>query len=255
MDALQILVVMFIMALLRYLPVIALPAMSPFSWAPGMVRGVLLLGLSWLTVMSVPSMQAPLHWREPIGLIVAGAGELLLGMVFGLAIMVPNASLSVAGWLADTQAGLSAAVVFNPAAQHDAESVLGVALMLLSTVLFFLLDLHIRLFQLLVGAAQAIPLGSLSLHLDMDAFLAMFGGSFLLGLMVVSPIVLGLLMLDIAVGYATRSMPQANVYFLALPLKVAVALLLLAVSLSFAPHLIGRLFGDAFNRIPAVLGG
>jgi flagellar biosynthesis protein FliR len=49
-------------------------------------------------------------------------------------------------------------------------------------------------------------------------------------------------------------MPQANVYFLALPLKVAVALMLLAMTLAFAPTLIGRLYQDAFARLPAVFG-
>jgi flagellar biosynthesis protein FliR len=49
-------------------------------------------------------------------------------------------------------------------------------------------------------------------------------------------------------------MPQANVYFLALPLKVALALILLAATLAFAPVLIGRLFQDAFARLPAVFG-
>ena len=58
----------------------------------------------------------------------------------------------------------------------------------------------------------------------------------------------------LSVVNATRSMPQANVYFLALPLKVAIALLLLALTLSFAPTLVGRVYGDAFERLPAVFG-
>ncbi|MGH8105701.1 MAG: flagellar biosynthetic protein FliR [Arenimonas sp.] len=49
-------------------------------------------------------------------------------------------------------------------------------------------------------------------------------------------------------------MPQANVYFLALPLKVAIAFLLLAMTLPFMPTLIGRLYQDAFARVPAVFG-
>ena len=71
---------------------------------------------------------------------------------------------------------------------------------------------------------------------------------------VVAPVILGLFMLDIGIAYATRSMPQANVYFLALPLKVAVALLLLALTLAFAQALVGRLYFDTLSRVPAVFG-
>jgi flagellar biosynthesis protein FliR len=42
-------------------------------------------------------------------------------------------------------------------------------------------------------------------------------------------------------------MPQANVYFVALPLKVMAGFTLLAGSLRFAPPLIERLYRDAFS--------
>ena len=73
--------------------------------------------------------------------------------------------------------------------------------------------------------------------------------------MVVAPVLLGLFAIDIGVAYATRSMPQANVYFLALPLKVLVAMLLLIAALRFSPALLMRLYHDAFARVPAMLGG
>ena len=117
---------------------------------------------------------------------------------------------------------------------------------------FFTLDLHLLLFQALTTSAQVMPLGAMALHLDLDGFMALVGSSFLLGVAVVAPVILGMFVVDIGVAYATRSMPQANVYFLALPLKVAIALLLLAATLAFAPTLMGRLYLDAFTRLPAV---
>ena len=156
--------------------------------------------------------------------------------------------------LADTQAGLSAASLFNPGGQHEPESLFGTVVLLGAGVLFFTLDLHVLLFRVLASSVLAMPLGGIGLHLDMDAWLAMVGRSFVLGLAVVAPVILGLFMLDIGIAYATRSMPQANVYFLALPLKVAVALLLLALTLAFAPALVGRLYFDTLSRVPAVFG-
>ena len=254
MTALELFAALFVFASLRYLPVLAIPALSPLSWAPGVVRLCLLLAVTWLTVLAAPDVLPRPYWRQPIGLLLACASELLLGLTFGLAILLPQAALSFAARLADMQAGLSAAALFNPGGEHEPESMLGTVMMLAATVLFFSLDLHLRLFQAVSASVHALPLGQLGIRLDPEAFFEMLGSSFVLGLAVVAPVILGLFVVDVGVAYATRSMPQANVYFLALPLKVALALLLLAMTLAFAPALIGRLYQDAFARLPAVFG-
>lgn len=254
MSALPAFVALFGFALLRFLPVMVLPALSPLGWAPAFVRIALLLALAWMSALMAPSFAVPAHWSTPLGLVLAALGELLVGMTFGLALLLPNAALHSAGWLVDMQAGLGAATLFDPASGGQMESLLGRALMLASVVLFFSLDLHLLLFRGLATSVHALPLGRLDIRLDPAGFFGMLGASFLLGLMVVAPVVLGLFAIDVGVAYATRSMPQANVYFLVLPLKVAAGLCLMAVSMWFAPELIGRLFRDALQRIPAVFG-
>jgi flagellar biosynthetic protein FliR len=254
MGPLQTFAALLMFASLRYVPVLAIPAMSPMAWAPPIVRTVLVLALAVLTVAAMPATAAMPHWANPVGLVLACLGEVLIGLTFGLCVALPQAALGLSARLADTQAGLSAAVLFNPGGAHGPESMLGSIVMLAAIVLFFTLNLHLSLLQLLHTSVQVMPLGALALHLDLDAFLGMLGASFLLGLAVLAPVILGLFVVDLGVAYATRSMPQANVYFLALPLKVAVALLLLAVTLAYAPGLVGRLFLDAFARVPSVLG-
>ncbi len=254
MDSLVAIAIVFGFALLRYLPVMVLPAMSPLGWAPPMVRIVLLVALAGLSVLAMPSPAVLPAWKLPIALVAAMLGELLVGMTFGLALLLPNAALHSAGWLADMQAGLGAATLFDPASGGEMESLLGRALMLASVVLFFTLDLHLLVFRGLVASLQWMPLGSMAIRLDLGGFMGLLGSSFLLGLMVVAPVVLGLFAIDVGVAYATRSMPQANVFFLMLPLKVAAGLSLMALSMRFAPELVGRLFRDGLQRVPAVLG-
>jgi flagellar biosynthesis protein FliR len=256
MDALTNFAVLFVLAALRYLPVVVLPGLSPLVWAPTFVRVVVMLAFAWLTVLSLPdaglASASALAW--PMGLMLAAAGELLLGSVFGLAFMLPNAAIHSAGWLVDMQAGLGAATLFNPTNAHAAESLLGHALMLVATVLFFALDLHLALFKGISASLRVLPLGSVGLQVDSTGVLAMLGRSFSLGLLLVAPIVLGLFCVDLGVGYASRSMPQANVYFLALPLKVAVAMGLMVLTLAHMPMLMGRLFHGALQQVPASLG-
>lgn len=253
MDSIERLAGLFALAFLRYLPPIALPALTPMRWAPPMVRIVLALALAWLTVLAMPAESEVL--RGPVNWIAAAIGELSIGMVFGLVLLVPQAALHMSGWLVDVQAGLSAATLFNPGAQGEMQSMLGSAVMLLATVLFFTLDLHLDLYRALVASARVLPLGQVGVRLDLSAFLGLLGSSFVLGLMVVTPVMLGLFAVDVGVAYATRSMPQANVYFLVLPFKIAVALLLMVATLPFMPALMGRLYRDAFARVPELLGG
>lgn len=254
MDSLITFAVLFLFATLRYTPVMVIPGFTPLGWAPVFVRMILLLAVSWLSILALPSGTTLPGNTWPVGLAIAAMAELLIGMTFGLAVMLPHAALHTAGWLADMQAGLGAAALFNPAAENATESLLGHALMLAATVLFFTLDLHVLLFQGLRISMDVLPLGTLAIRPDSEAFFLMLGTSFAAGLMLVAPLMIGMFCLDLGVGYASRSMPQANVYFLVLPLKVAIALLLLALTLSYAPTLIGRLFKQALGQVPAVLG-
>ncbi len=255
MDAIERYAGALILAFLRYLPAVAISGLSPLRWAPPMVRIALAVGLAWTTVLALPAERFAAMPTQPGGWIAAAAVELAIGLVFGLVAMIPQGALHTAGWLVDVQAGLSASTLFSPGAQNDVQSALGTALMLLGTVLFFTLDLHLELYRALVASAQVLPLGGAGVRLDAPALFGLIGSSFLLALIVVAPVVLGLFAVDVGVAYATRSMPQANVYFLMLPLKIVAAMLLLAATLPFMPALIGRLFRDAFARAPALLGG
>lgn len=253
MDPIVTFAVVFAFALLRYLPVMVLPGLSPLSWAPAFVRIILLLAFTWLTVLAMPHAPVLDARGWPVALLLGALGELLIGLVFGLGFMLPNAALHTSGWLLDMQAGLGAATLFNPGS-GSGESLLGHALMLAATVLFFTLDLHVLLFKGIASSQRWMPLGSVGLQVQPDAFFALLGSSFLWALMVVAPVLIGLFCVDLAVAYASRSMPQANIYFLALPLKVAVAMGLLAMTLAYAPTLIGRLFRGALDQVPAVMG-
>ena len=254
MDAAQNFVAAFFLAFMRFLPAVVLAGMTPLRWTPPLLRIVLAMVLAWMTIQALPWAQTPVP-SGAIAWVVAASGELTIGIAFGLALMLPQAAMHMAGWIVDVQAGMSAAVLFNPGAQGDMQSLLGTALVLLGTVLFFVLDLHLDLYRAVAASTRAIPLGQVGVRLDLQGFLGLLGSSFLLGIMLVAPVVVGLLAVDAGVAYATRSMPQANVYFLALPLKAIVSILLMVATLPFVPALFERLFRDAFARVPQMLGG
>ncbi|MET4674921.1 MULTISPECIES: flagellar biosynthetic protein FliR [unclassified Luteibacter] len=247
-QALSLAIVGWLLAGVRFAPLLVVPAMTPFAWAPLHVRVLLLFVVSALMAGVAPLSSMP-H-----GLAAAVCSELLIGGCYGLAVMLPMASLGSAARLLDVQAGLAASTLFNPSLQTN-DTTLGSALGMAGTFVFFALGFHLLVLRSLVASARFLPLGAAERMPSIEPLFAMLGSQFLLGLMVVVPVVLGLFVVDVFVAFASRSMPQANIYFLALPLKVAVVLLLLAASLRLAPVLMGRLFRDALDGANHMVGG
>lgn len=232
-------------ALLRFLPLCLMPAFTPFTWAPLHVRVFLLVALASLGASVMPASVD----RLSLG---AAISELVVGGCFALAIMLPIAASGVPARLVDVQAGLASANLFNPGLQST-DSLIGTVVSLAATFVFFALGFHLLLIRALVSSARWLPLGSTLTLAGPGPFLTLLGSQFLLGLMVVMPCVLGLFAVDVAIAFASRSMPQANIYFLALPIKVGAVIVLLAASLRLAPTLMGRLFADALVRAPRLL--
>ena len=80
MDPIVTFAVVFAFALLRYLPVMVLPGLSPLSWAPAFVRIILLLAFTWLTVLAMPHAPVLDARGWPVALLLGALGELLIGL-------------------------------------------------------------------------------------------------------------------------------------------------------------------------------
>ena len=70
---------------------------------------------------------------------------------------------------------------------------------------------------------------------------------FTLGLMLVAPAVFAVLLLDIGFALVARTMPQMNVFIIAIPFKVAVGLLVLALSMRYISAATDKAFESVFR--------
>jgi len=59
------------------------------------------------------------------------------------------------------------------------------------------------------------------------------GAMFALGLALASPVVVALLLADVVVAVVSRNLPQMNVLFLSIPIKVLLGLLVMSVAVRF----------------------
>lgn len=242
MEHLEALVQTHALATLRLLPLLLFPVLSPFAFAPVLVRSVLLLGLASLLVALSPIASTPLPQALFLGAMLT---ELSLGLLFALAFYLPIAAMNFMGRMLDLQIGLAAAALLYPSLGNEPEAPISAFTTLAAQALFFALGLHIEALQAVTLSLELSPLGGGVALPDGAALGAMIGAQFTLALLLAAPALTVLFALDLGTAYATRAMPQANVYFLMLPLKVLVGVLMVAVSLRHAPGVVREMFSVA----------
>ncbi|XZG71867.1 flagellar biosynthetic protein FliR [Chitinibacteraceae bacterium HSL-7] len=196
---------------------------------PHIGRLGLLLGLALALAFPLSAgLSVPIGAQE---LAMAAIGELMVGIFLSLGIRCLFGALDFSGRVVEAQAGLSLATFFNPATgQH--ESTLGMLFSMSALVFFVTADGHLGLLRAFVATYELAPLGA-TLSADMSTVLTYFGKSYVFGFSVAAIIVIVLWLIDVSLAVLLKSMPQFNVLFLSFPLKLLLALVLLAV---VVPH-------------------
>ncbi|PRN02991.1 flagellar biosynthesis protein [Pseudomonas sp. LLC-1] len=233
----------FVNALLLSVRLLPLMVASPilfFARIPLTIR--VLLGLALAAVIASPLSTGPVP-RVTVPML---AGELLLGVVMAFAFHAAHAALDLAGKLIDTQVGLNAAGVFDPGTT-GMSGMVSELLTLTLAVLFVNLDLHHDLLRVFSALLAAVPPGSVSAGLLDISLTGILTRQFLLAFMLVSPVIVGLWLIDAAFAFLSRSMPQANVYFLALPVKLGMGMLLVMLALPMIVQRMPQLLEQALR--------
>jgi flagellar biosynthetic protein FliR len=95
----------------------------------------------------------------------------------------------------------------------------------------------------------------LGFQLDLAEHLKFSGVMFTFGLALAAPVMLTLLLSDIALAVLARSMPQLNVFVLSFSVKIVLGLIGLAVSIKFAGAVLTGLFESTWRFWEAIVGG
>jgi flagellar biosynthesis protein FliR len=223
----------------RLTPLIVAAPVAFFARVPLTVRMLLALTLAAVMASALPEQAAQL---SPAIL----AGELLLGAVMAFGFHAAHGALDMLGKLIDTQIGLNASGVFDPGTAN-VTGIIAEFLALAFAMLFVALNQHHELLRIFSELLAVIPPGSVSLAVVSAPLAQVLTQQFLLALMMVAPVVVALWLIDVAFALMARSMPQANIYFLALPVKLGLGVLILLLSLPLIVQRIPLLFEQALR--------
>jgi flagellar biosynthetic protein FliR len=124
---------------------------------------------------------------------------------------------------------------------------LGNLLNIVLLVVFFGVDGHHRLIEIVYLTIEKIPIGSLGFSPGIGmAALEAFAMTFMLGCMVAMPVIASGLVLEICFGLLVRTVPQLNMFVVGVPVKILVGFVVLIFTLPVFMNFSGRIFSEMF---------
>lgn len=183
-------------------------------------------------------------------------GELGVGLIFGLSLMLLNEALQFAGTLLGMQFSFSLVNLLDPNSMIETP-VLGQMLGWLGLLVIIGAGLDRTLIAAITRSFCIVPLGTGMVRATTGAALAsMTGGVFLAGLQLASPVIAAALAVEITISLISKLAPSLPAMVISIPLKTMVCYAVLIGSLAVWPgwieqHFIalldaaGRLIGTA----------
>jgi len=235
---------------LRVAPLFVMAPVLGSVRAPNLVRALLVVALSAAVVsVSATLAAAPASVAE---LVLLAVTELVVGAALAFGLAAAFAAFLFAGRLLDLQFGFGVASLLDPATRTHAP-LLGTALNLAAVSAFFAADGHHLLIRALALSLERFPPGSFVGELHLSAVAAQFGVMFAFGLALAAPALLAVLLLDLGFALASRTMPQMNVFIIAIPFKIVLGLVVLAASLRHMGAAMSSIFESVFRYWSALL--
>jgi flagellar biosynthetic protein FliR len=158
-------------------------------------------------------------------------GEVTVGFTVGFVANLIFLVFQVAGSIIGNQMGFGIIQLFDPVRQQRS-TVVDEFYSVVATLIFLLLDGHHMLIRAIDRTYQAVPSGAI-VHPQLIALpLGRLTSEVFVGaLQLALPVLAALLLTDLALALTSRAVPQVNVFFLGLPLKVLVGMLALSFAL------------------------
>lgn len=211
--------------------------------APARLRAGLIV---LLAVLLAPAVRLPVSLTAG-ELVLVALREIAIGAALMLAIQVLVAGAEFAGHFAGYQIGLSMGSLIDPQSGVR-NNILALLYANLATVIALALNAHHTLLRALADSYAALPVGLGGVDASLAAIIARtLGLVFVIGVRIAAPVIVVLLLVELALGLLARVAPSLNVITAGAPIRVIVGLLVMAASLSALPSVVGRYVPTLFQ--------
>lgn len=221
----------FILVLARVSPLFIVAPLFSSRMLPPQVRGIIAVGISiGLTPLALHGQHIPGNLLSIAALAIEG---LLTGLGFAFAIAVLFAALESAAAFIDAIAGFSFGSLVD-SMDGPQSGVISELYAIIGTAIFIAINGQAWMLRGIARTFQLVPLTSgPQIESLVGGAEQAFSTVFTSALEIAGPVLLALLVADVAFGVVSRVVPQLNVFAVGFPTKVVVALALVGLTLPF----------------------
>ncbi len=184
----------------------------------------------------------PLTTPEPFVLFYMASTELLVGLIIGFCTRLFFEGVQLAGQLIGFQMGFSMSNVLDPISGAQTP-ILGQLELFLAILIFLSINAHHILIRAMVNSFQLIPpLKFQPQGILVERVMALAGKIFILAIQIGAPVIAVTIFVNVFLALMARTMPQMNVFMVAMPLSIALGLFVLAMSMPFLAQVLKQNF-------------
>jgi len=247
-------VIVFLLILGRIATVVyILPVFSGFTFpAKYKILFSVILSLTIYVLIIPDGVGSPP--TDALTLILAFLRECGIGLIIGITAGIIFFGVMLAGRLVGNQMGIGLASVVSPSTGGNL-SLLSQFYFMFAIVLFVTINGHHMLISGVVESFEVFTIGELSVPVaSMKQFALMSNRVFIIAVQIASSLMVLLLLITASLGIIARTVPQINIFFIGLPLRLLVGLIGLSISIPFVARALIGLFRKIPEDLARVMG-
>jgi flagellar biosynthesis protein FliR len=241
----------FILVLARISPLFILAPLFSSKMIPARAKGIVAVGLA-MGIYPIAAQAGGAH-HIPLDILPLGGlvlKEIFVGLAFAFSLACLFAAIQVAGSILDTLIGFSFGAIVDPISGTNG-AVLNQVYALIGVMIFIVINGDAWVIQGLAKSYEAIPLvDAPDMNTLVEGAQVVFSGIFAAAIQVCAPVMLAVLLTDVAFGLVSRVVPQLNVFGVGFPAKVTVGLVLVGAT---QPLMAGWLGDELQNSVASAL--
>ena len=207
-----------------------------------------------LTMMLAVGMCAGVQLPDELpqttwGLALGIGGEMIFGLAMGMVVSFVFIASQWAGEIMGQQMGLNMSEVFDP--QFGAGgSIVGELYFMLTLVVFLTIEGHHAMLRGVRASFDALPLLSVGMSKPLlELITGFFTGCASLAFQLAGPMIVTMLVVDLALGAISKTMPQLNVMTAGLTIRSLVGMVVLIFSLLVTPRILQSALTHAMEAV------
>jgi len=181
------------------------------------------------------------------------ATEIIMGVGIGLSVKLIFAGIQLGGQLVGYQMGLAIANVFDPSTGSQS-SIIAQFKYMAAMLIFLSIDAHHWFFRAILESFVIIPPFGFKLNTSLIEYLIVLSGDmFVIAVKLSAPLIVAMLFTSVALGLVARTVPQMNVFFVAMPVKLFVGFIFIGLTLPAFSSFLVDIFNDTGKVITLLI--